>query len=134
LRGDVRARPRPLKIESADAAVHVEHLADEIEPRADARLHRRRVDLVERHTAGRGLRVAVPAAAGDRQRPLDQGVHEAAPFVAGDVGQLTGRIDLQSREHRGGNRSRDVGRERNQQGALRPRRRRRRPLCVEAVE
>ena len=40
--GDVAARPRPLEVEAADAAVHVADLAAEVEAGAAARLHGRR--------------------------------------------------------------------------------------------
>ena len=63
--GDERRRPRPLKIEASDSAVDVEHLADQIEPRAEARFHRGGIDLVERHSARGRLGVVVPATAAD---------------------------------------------------------------------
>src|SRR2546423_9877686 len=78
----VAARPRPLKIEPPNAAVHVEDLADERQPRTDARLHRRWVDLVERHAAGRDLGVGVAAIAFDRKRPLDERMRQAPPILA----------------------------------------------------
>src|SRR6185312_17240307 len=70
--GDARARPRPLKVEAADAAVDVEDLADEPQSRAHTRRHRRWIDLVERHAAGSGFRVVVAAVADDVQRPRGQ--------------------------------------------------------------
>src|ERR1043166_3631743 len=64
-----RARPGPLEVESADSAVDVENFSDQPQPRTDARSHRRRIDLVERHAAGRCLRVVVAAIAGDGESP-----------------------------------------------------------------
>ena len=62
--GDVAGRPRPLEVEPADPAVDVEHFADQKQPRAHPRLHRRRIDLGQRDAAGRGLGVVVAARAG----------------------------------------------------------------------
>src|ERR1700730_935304 len=64
--GDERRRPRPLKIETSDSAVDVEHFAEQTKPRADARFHRGGIDLVERHSARGRLGVVVPATAADR--------------------------------------------------------------------
>src|SRR5438132_908091 len=61
--GEVAARPRPLKIETAEAAVHVEHLAHEIQPRAHPRRHRLRIDFGQVDATGCGLRVVVAARA-----------------------------------------------------------------------
>ena len=47
--GDARAGPGPLKVEPADSPVHVEHLADQIQPGAPARGHGGRIDFLERH-------------------------------------------------------------------------------------
>ncbi len=65
-------RPRPLEVETAEPAVHIEHLAHEKQSPAFPRLHRRGIDLIERNTPGRRFGVAVAAAVVHAQRQLRQ--------------------------------------------------------------
>src|SRR5207247_111796 len=90
-----RARPGPLKIEAADAAIDVENLSHQIQPCTDARLHRRRVDLAERYSTGRHLGVVIAACARDRERPRDERVHEAASILSAEMRQLPRPIQTQ---------------------------------------
>src|SRR5882672_4487286 len=51
LSGDESRRPRPLEVESADAAIAIQNLAYEIQTGTSSRLHRGRIDFLQRHTA-----------------------------------------------------------------------------------
>src|SRR5262245_39925343 len=59
----IPARPPPLEVVPADAAVHIADLAADVQARADARLHRLQSNLAQRHSAGRDLRVGEAAVA-----------------------------------------------------------------------
>src|ERR1051326_577575 len=78
--GETSARPRPLKIETADAAVDVEDLAAEREPFAPSRAHRSEIDLIERHAACRHFREVESTIAHDRQIELDEIADGATAF------------------------------------------------------
>ena len=65
--GDPSGCPSPLEVEAADAAVDVQHLAAEREPRAPEALHRSEVDLLDRDTASCDFGVREPSIALDRQ-------------------------------------------------------------------
>src|SRR4051812_30252564 len=75
------ARPCPLEVESADAAVDVEDLAAEIEVGDDARFHRAHVHLIQRHTSRRDLGVLESAVAHDWQCEVDEIANDAATFI-----------------------------------------------------
>src|SRR5215472_14196526 len=79
---DPRARPGPLEIEPADAAVDVEDLPHERQPRTHPGLHRRWIDFVERHATGCRLGDVVAAIARDAERPLHERMRQRAPVVA----------------------------------------------------
>ena len=75
---DPAGRPRPLEVEAAKPSVHVEDLPHQIEAGLAARLHRRRVDLVERNAAGRDFGKGVAAAVARRRAANRQARAQAA--------------------------------------------------------
>src|SRR5436309_7286765 len=94
-RGDVRARPRPLKVEAADAAVDVENLADERQPLTDSGTHRRRIDFVERDAARRNLGVVVATIAGNVEWPVHKRVRQASAVFPRQMSERRVSSDLQ---------------------------------------
>jgi len=83
--GHEAARPRPLKIESADAAVHVEHFAGEEQPRTDPALHAVEPHLGQRHAAGGGLGHRESAIPDDLEGQRRHALHEPPTRVARQV-------------------------------------------------
>jgi hypothetical protein len=123
-----------LEVEAADPSADVQHFADEVQARAPAGRHRRRIDLVEIHAAGGRLRVVVAAAAADVERPLDERVGEAAAIGSCQLRQRHRVVHAQVRQHRRGKRG---GQRFCQRGAQRhpgASRRTRSPLRIHGVE
>src|SRR5690242_17775415 len=75
-------RPRPLKVEAADASVAIEHLACQIEPRYAPRFHCPVVDLIERHAARSDFGKVPAAIARDWQLKSGKRMVQLAPLLA----------------------------------------------------
>src|SRR5260370_31107781 len=75
------ARPGPLEVEAADAAVDVEDLAAEVEAFAETRFHRIQINLLQRHAAGGNLGVVEAAVANHGKREVDDVANDAAALV-----------------------------------------------------
>jgi hypothetical protein len=95
-RGHPRRRPRPLKVEAANPTIDVEHLANQVQPAADARFHGRRVDLGERNPTGSDLCVVVSAAVADIERRLEERMNQPSSIVARQVRQRRRGIDARA--------------------------------------
>src|SRR4029078_12052607 len=86
------AGPGRLKVETADAPVDVEDLADQEQSRTDARLHRRGIDLGEINAACRHFREVVAARVDDGQRPRRQRRRDAPSVAARGMRLLSTRV------------------------------------------
>ena len=76
------ARPGPLKVVPANAAIHIANLAAEIHSRAHARFHRVQPHFAQRHPTGGDLGKIPPPLTFDREDKGGEGVHECAPWQA----------------------------------------------------
>src|SRR2546421_8273961 len=80
--GDVAAGPGPLEVEAADAAVHVEDFAAEVQAGAEAAFHGVQVEFAEGDAAGGDFGVGVAAVAGDGEGSFGEPTHEVAAGLA----------------------------------------------------
>ena len=101
VRGDERARPRPLEIEPAQPSVDVQHFANQIESGTAARSHGRRVDLAKVDAARRGLGIVVAACLVHRERPGRQRADQPPAVVAREMRQRCRRVDVEAGQERG---------------------------------
>src|SRR5882757_10086168 len=67
-------RPGPREVVPADRAERIQNLPAEEQSRAEAALHRARIDLVERHTTPGDLRALVALVPGPEERMPRQGL------------------------------------------------------------
>jgi hypothetical protein len=73
-----RGRPRPLKIEAAEAAIDVQDFSDQEQPGTASGFQTPGVDFLERDTTGRDLGEAVAPAVADGQRRREQRMQQTA--------------------------------------------------------
>jgi len=74
-----------LEVEAADAAIDIEDFTSEVEPWADAALHRLQPHLDQWHTASCRLSDSKAAVADHRKRHLVDHSHQPPPRLFGDI-------------------------------------------------